>query len=49
MKFILKAIRFFFIFSILTALTQVGGVIYFLYVPFSLFVKSENIVFGKIS
>jgi hypothetical protein len=47
MKFILKAIRFFFIFSILTALTQVGGVIYFLYVPFSLFVKSEKYSFWK--
>mgnify|MGYP000869987755 CR=1 FL=1 len=42
MKFILKAIRTFFIFSILTVLTQVGGVIYVLYLPFSLFVKSEK-------
>jgi hypothetical protein len=42
MKFILKTIRTFFIFSILTMLTQVGGVIYLLYLPFSIFVKSEK-------
>ena len=47
MKFILKAIRTFFIFSILTVLTQVGGVIYLLYLPFSLFVKSEKYSFWK--
>ncbi len=47
MKFILKAIRTVFIFSILTVLTQVGGVIYLLYLPFSLFVKSEKYSFWK--
>lgn len=43
----LKAIRTFFIFFILTVLTQVGGVIYLLYLPFSLFVKSEKYNFWK--
>ncbi|MFK7774777.1 MAG: hypothetical protein AB8F94_21740 [Saprospiraceae bacterium] len=47
MKFIFKSIRTFFIFSILTVLTQVGGVIYLLYLPFSLFVKSEKYSFWK--
>ncbi len=47
MKFTLKAIRTIFIFSILTVLTQVGGVIYLLYLPFSLFVKSEKYNFWK--
>lgn len=47
MKFILKAIRTIFIFSLLTVLTQVGGVIYLLYLPFSLFVKSEKYGFWK--
>lgn len=47
MKFILKAIRTFFVFSILTVLTQVGGVIYLLYLPFSIFVKSEKYSFWK--
>lgn len=47
MKFMLEAIRTIFIFSILTLLTQVGGVIYLLYLPFSLFVKSEKYGFWK--
>jgi len=47
MSFIFKSIRAIFIFSILTVLTQVGGVIYLLYLPFSLFVKSEKYSFWK--
>ena len=47
MRFFLKTIRVIFIFSILTILTQVGGVIYLLYVPFSVFVKSEKYSFWK--
>jgi len=43
----LKIIRTIFIFSILTVLTQVGGVIYLLYLPFSFFVKSEKYSFWK--
>lgn len=40
-------IRIVFLFFILTILTQVGGVIYLLYLPFSFFVKSEKYSFWK--
>lgn len=39
---IFKVLRILTLFLILTVLTQVGGVIYVLYLPFSFFVKSEK-------
>ena len=38
----LKIIKILFLFSLLTVLTQVGGMIYLLYLPFSSYVKSEK-------
>jgi len=43
MKKLLLLIRILFTFSILTMLTQVGGVIYLLYLPFSFYIKGEKI------
>ncbi len=42
MSVILKIIKVVFLFSLLTVLTQIGGVIYLLYLPFSSYVKSEK-------
>lgn len=42
MKAIFKILKSLFVFVILTALTQVGGIVYLLYLPFSIYVKSEK-------
>ena len=43
MKIIFRVIKILFVFSVLTVLTQVGGVIYLFYLPFSSYVKNENV------
>ncbi|MEM6966626.1 MAG: hypothetical protein AAF573_17810, partial [Bacteroidota bacterium] len=47
MKLSGKIIKVIFIFSVLTVLTQVGGLVYLLYLPFSNYVKSEQKVAWK--